>query len=105
MSYEGQHVSGDLSPQEYQEALGIVKPRLQPSEHVTELEVCAQAPKHSSSVGDLLVRTCSANCGDSDAGRGRIFVLERVNGALGLSRVLSWIAPASQPKLTPLVGF
>jgi hypothetical protein len=37
---------------EIREALGIVKPRFQPSEHITNFEGPSQAPKHSSFGGD-----------------------------------------------------
>jgi len=92
--YEGVAVRGDLAIQEYREGITLVRPRLQPGEQIIEVSASQQVPLDRRFGKDLMVRTCIEDCENwfPDSGRGRIFVLERVNGIFELFTILSWIA-------------
>jgi hypothetical protein len=85
---------GDLTIQEYREGISHVKAHLEPNEQILDVTASQQVPSQRRFGKDLTVRTCVKNCEDRLPGndRGRIFVLERVNGVLELFTILSWIA-------------
>jgi hypothetical protein len=87
--YEGIVVQGDISLQDYREAIALVGSRLQPNERILGISATQQIPHQRQSSKDFIVETCAKNC-DSD-GEGRGFGLERVNGIMELFILYDWI--------------
>ena len=91
--YDNVHVSGELSVQEFQQAVNLVKPELREHEAIEALIASQQVAAERRHGKDLQVRTCVVNCTKQfDRGAsGRLFVLEWAAGKLRVTDVHGWI--------------
>jgi hypothetical protein len=91
--YDNVYVAGELSVQQFQEAVNLVKAQLTDNEVIEGVTASQQVAAERERGKDLQVRTCLVNCVKQvDRGAsGRLFVLERTAGRLQVFRVLGWI--------------
>jgi len=92
--YESVGFEGDLPAKDYRAALDVVKPQLAEGERVSTMSASQQVPSMRPFGKDVVVRTTEeTGCGAfADCGRGRLFILERIDGKLRVHSIASWIA-------------
>jgi hypothetical protein len=92
--FEGVMVEGDLAVQDFRAALDLVRPQLGGGETITTVSVSRQLPSMRSFGKDIVVQTREPSCPPvfGDCGRGRIFILERIDGKLRVHSTAMWEA-------------